>query len=172
MTGDVGAQSGDPAAPSAPGAPAAPPANAAEARAQRDADIANPAFADALDRGDFAARARWNLQRDLLNAADPTGEVAAAMSNDERPGEIQDSRAVELRGSANYLRNLGLNEEQVRETLTGKAPSDAEVALAKQWKAESFKSKEFRERLFAGEPAERQQLLIANIILSSVPERK
>ena len=46
-----------------------------------------------------------------------------------------------------------MSEVQVRETLEGKEPTAAEVDLAKRWKAQTFKSKEFAARLFAGEVA-------------------
>jgi hypothetical protein len=80
---------------------------------------------------------------------------------------LPNAAAVELRGAAGYLREMGLNDVQVRETLEGKEPTAEEVAIARQCKAQSFKSQDFVKRMMAGEPDVRRQLLVANIILSS-----
>jgi hypothetical protein len=164
---DAAAQAAAPAAPAASSAPATPPANATEARALLDSRMADKGWGQKLFAGDAAATTEYRSLRDLINKPDLTGEVAAAMSNDDHPGIIQDSRAVELRGSAGFLRDLGLNETQVAETLSGKQPSEAEIDMARQWKIQSFKSKEWVARLMSGEPDERRQLLVANIILTA-----
>jgi hypothetical protein len=151
MTDAAAAQPGAPAAPAAPSAPAAPPVNAAEARTVLDARMGDKSWGAKLFAGDVAVTTEYRGLRELINKPDLTGEVAAAMSGDPHPSIIQDSRAVELRGSAGFLRDLGLNEQQVKETLEGKEPSQAEIEMAKQWKAQTFKSKEFVNRLFAGD---------------------
>ena len=162
-----------------PGAPAAtppvvpagpPPTNAAEARTVLDGKMADKLWGARLLSGDVAAKTEWRELQDLINRPDSSDAVAAAMSSADPRGIIQDSGAVELRGMAGHLREMGLSEVQVRETLEGKEPTADEVDLAKRWKAQTFKSKEFAARLFAGEPDARQSLLAANIILSSVKE--
>lgn len=132
-----------------------------------DTRMADKQWGAKLFAGDVPVTTEYRSLRDLINKPDLTGEVAAAMSNQDHGGIIQDSSVVELRGAAGFLREMGLNETQVAETLSGKEPSQAEIDMAKQWKTQTFKSKEFVNRLFAGEPDARQQLLVANIILSS-----
>jgi hypothetical protein len=152
------------------GAPAAPPTNGVEARVVLNGKMADNQWAAKLLSGDVTAKTEWRELQDLINRPDSTDAVAAAMSSADPRGIIQDSGAVALRGMAGHLREMGLSEVQVRETLEGKEPTAAEVDLAKRWKAQTFKSKEFAARLFAGEPDARQSLLAANIILSSVKE--
>ena len=149
---DVTAQSGDSAAAAAPGAPAAPPSTAAEARAQRDADIQNPAFREALDRGDIGAKTRWNAQRDLISGPDPTDAVARAMSSEEPQGIIQNSDDVEMRGLADFYRGRGFNEVQTAEVLSNKPHTQAEKDMAATSRQQQLKSKEFQARFNAGEP--------------------
>jgi hypothetical protein len=165
---DASAQGGAAGA-AAPGAsaPATPPTNAAEAQAVLNTKFADKAWGAKLLSGDGPTTTEYRGLRELINKPDPTDAVKVAMSSDDKQGFIQDSSVVELRGAAGFLRDLGLNEQQVAETLQGKQPSEAEIQMAKAWKTQSFKSKEFVNRLFAGEPDARQQLLVANIILSS-----
>jgi hypothetical protein len=159
-----------PAAPAASSAPTAPPTNAAEARIALDGKMVDKEWGAKLFSGDAATTTEYRSLQDLINRPDSTDAVAAAMSSADHGGIIQDSGTVELRGQAGYLRELGLNELQVKETLEGKEPTAAEVDMAARWKAHSFKSKEFVTRLMSGEPEARQQLLVANIILTSAKE--
>jgi hypothetical protein len=146
--------------------PAAPPANAAEARTVLDARMGDKAWGAKLFAGDVATTTEYRDLRALINNPDPADSVTVAMSSQDL-GMLPNAAAVELRGAAGYLREMGLNDVQVRETLEGKEPTAEEVAIARQWKAQSFKSQDFVKRMMAGEPDVRRQLLVANIILSS-----
>ncbi len=152
--------------PGTPGAPPAPPANAAEARATLDARIADKSWGAKLIGGDVAANTEYRELRALVDSPDPTDKVELAMSGADL-GFLPDSSVVQMTHVADMLRDAGFNELQVRETLSGRAASDAEVAMAKAWKAENLKSKEFTARLMSSEPDAVRQLLVANVILTS-----
>ncbi len=152
--------------PGASGVPAAPPATAAEARAVLDTRIADKSWGAKLIGGDVATNTEYRALRALVDSPDPTDKVELAMSGADL-GFLADSSIVQMTHVADMLRDAGFNELQVRETLSGRPASQAEVDMANQWKAENLKSKEFQARLMSGEPDAVRQLLVANVILSS-----
>ena len=149
-----------------PGAPAAPPATPQEARARLDGLIKDREYGARLLAGESDANSEFRALQAMADSPDPSAKVELAMSGADL-GEIPDSSIVQMGHMAAMLRDAGFNELQVRETLSGREASQAEVDMANQWKAENLKSKEFVARLMAGEPSAIRELLVANVILTS-----
>jgi hypothetical protein len=113
-----------------------------------------------------AANTEYRELRAMADNPETSDTVTAAMSGGDL-GLMPDSDTRLMANMANMLRENGLNEQQVRETLEGRPASQAEVDMANQWKAQNLKSKEFLARLMSNEPVAVRELLVANIILTS-----
>jgi hypothetical protein len=148
-----------------PDTPPAPPANATEARAVLDSRLADREWGAKLLSGDVAANTEYRELRAKADNPETADTVTVAMSGDI--GIMPDSDMALLANMAGMLREHGLNERQVRETLEGREASQAEVDMARMWKNQNLKSKEFVARWLSGEPEAVRQMLVANIILTS-----
>lgn len=127
---------------------------------QLDEKFADPKFRAKLDAGSTVARTEFDQ---LVTAAAASDPVKAAMTN-SLP-EIPDSSLLQMATAAGWLRDLGLSENVVEETLSGKAARPKEVALAKQWRADHEADPEWVKRLLAGGDKEKRELALANIII-------
>jgi hypothetical protein len=152
-------------APVLPGAPPAPPTNAAEARVRLDGLVNNKDFGAKLLSGDVSANREFTDLQAMVEKGRVADQVEAALSGDI--GDMPDSSLKEMAGAADMLRDMGFNPLQVRETISGREASAAEVEMATRWKAQNLKSQEFQKRLLSGEPDAARQLMVANIILTS-----
>jgi hypothetical protein len=150
-----------------PAAPPAAPSTPTEAATRLDTLRADPKWTTALLSGGPAQTREFHELHALVAKGD---NVDMAMAGVMQPGIIQDSGHVEMMGTAAMLREMGFNPKQVRETLEGKPATQADIDIATTWKAQNMNSKEFRTRLFAGEPDAKRLLRAANIILSSPKE--
>jgi len=142
--------------------PAAPPTNAAEAIARLDTLRADKSWSEKLVTGDSAATKEWN---DLHHLAATGDDVDVALSG--TLPNLPSSSVREMAGTAEMLKSMGFTPLQIRETLSGREASQAEVDMATAWKAQNLGSKDFTDRLMRNEPDAIRQLLVANIILSS-----
>jgi hypothetical protein len=144
----------------------APPATAAEARAVLDTRIADKDWGAKLLAGDAAAGREFHELQAKADSPDRSAKVDLAMSGADL-GFLADSSVVQMMHMAGLLRETGFNELQVRETLSDREASQAEVEMARTWKAQNLKSKEFQTRWLSGDPEAVRQMLVANIILTS-----
>jgi hypothetical protein len=156
------------AAPATP-APPAPPANAAEAATRLDQLKQDPKWTEALMRGGPAQTQEFHSLHEVISKGD---NIDVAMSGVLPPGIIQDGAAVEMRGTAELLQTMGFTPLMIRETLSGKEATQAEVDMATKWKADHFSNAEWVKRLMSGDVEARRHLLTANIILNSPIEKK
>src|SRR5258706_5353571 len=154
------------AQPGTPGAPAAPPATPQEASARLDGLIKDREYGARLLAGESDANSEFRSLQAMADSPDPSAKVALAMSGSDL-GFLPDSSIVQMGHMAGMLRDAGFNELQVRETLSGRPASQAEIDMAKAWKAENLKSKDFTDRLMRNEPEAVRQPLVANRILTS-----
>jgi hypothetical protein len=141
-----------------------PPATPAAAATRLTQLKADPAWTKAWLSGSGPQAKEYN---DLSELAAKGDKVDLAMAGVMEDGPFQDSGHLQNIAMATMLREIGFNELQVRETLSGRPASQAEVDMANQWKAQNLKSKEFLTRLMAGEPTAVRELWVANIILTS-----
>jgi hypothetical protein len=149
-----------------PGAPAAPPKNSAEARAVLDSRIADKDWGAKLLASDGATKTEYQQLRALVDSPDPSDRVELAMSGADL-GFLPDSSIVQMSHVAEMLRDMGFPPTAIRETLSGKEATQADVDMANAWKTENLRSKEYVTRLMSGEPSAARQLMVANLILSS-----
>jgi hypothetical protein len=130
-----------------------------------DSRLADKAWGAKLLSGDVAANTEYRELRAKADNPETVDTVTVAMSGDI--GIMPDSDMALMANMAGMLREYGLNELQVRETLEGREASQAEVDMARLWKNQNLKSKEFTAKLMSGDPDAARQLMVANIILTS-----
>ncbi len=144
-------------------APPAAPANAMEARTRLDARIADKDFGAKVLSGDISANREF---RDLQNmaASDDDSTIAAAMSGNI--GEMPDSSVKLMSETAGMLREIGIREEIIEQTLKGHEVSAEEYKLVEAWKARQMKDPVFVKAYLSGDPEAGQKMTLAAIILS------
>jgi hypothetical protein len=142
--------------------PAAPPTNAAEARVQLDTLRSNADWNAKLLAGSGPETNQWRDLHTMIAAGD---NVELAMSG--ALPDVPDSQLKLMAGTAEMLKSMGFPPQAIRETLSGKEATQADVDRATAWKTENLKSKDFVDRLMRGEPDATRQLWVANVILSS-----
>jgi hypothetical protein len=152
-----------------PGATAtpAPPANGAEARAVLDSRIADPAWGAKLLHGDVDARREYSELRAKADAADPADKVAAAMAGVMPDTPFQDSGHVLMVNTTNMLRELGIRDPVIKQTLEGYEISQEEHDVVARWKADRMKDSEWVKKWLSGEGEQAREMMLANIVLSS-----
>ncbi len=149
--------------PGASGAPAAPPANAAEARSRLDALIADKNRGAKLLAGDAEVNREFRSLSDMAaNVDDNT--IAAAMSGEI--GEFPDSGVKQMAATAAMLREIGISEEIIEQTLKGHEVSPEEYKLVEAWKARQMRDPIFVKSYLSGDAEARQKMTLAAIILS------
>jgi hypothetical protein len=146
----------------------APPANAAEAATRLDQLKQDPKWTEALMRGGPEETRTFHSLHELISNGDSIDQAIAGVM---QPGGIQDSGHMEMMGAAEMLKGMGFTPLMIRETLSGKAATQAEVDVAKKWKADNFSNAEYLKRLFSGDFQARREMLTANIILNSPLEK-
>jgi hypothetical protein len=142
----------------------APPANATEARARLDALIADKARGAKLVAGDAEVTREYRELRAKADNPDPADTVAAAMSGNL--GEMPDSSVKMMAETAGMLREIGIREEVIADTLRGHEVSPNEYKLVEAWKARQMKDPVFVKAYLSGDPEARQKMTLAAIVLS------
>jgi hypothetical protein len=146
-----------------PGVPPAPPANAQEARTRLDALIADTGRGAKLLAGDVETNREFS-ELTALAAGEDASTVAAAMSGNL--GDMPDSSVRLMANTADMLREVGIREEIIEQTLKGHEVSAEEYKLVEAWKARKMKDPVFVKSYLSGEPEARQKMTLASIILS------
>jgi hypothetical protein len=142
----------------------APPSTPAEAATRLDALKADPTWTKALLSGAPAQTREFHQLHELVDKGD---NIDQAMSGVLPAGIIQDGAQVEMMGTAEMLKGMGFTPLSIRETLSGKEATQAEVDMATRWKAEKFSNADWVKLLMSGDVEARRHLLVANVILSS-----
>ena len=146
-----------------PVTPAAPPANAQEARTVLDARIADRDWGAKLLAGDAATNREYRGLQDMAaNSDDST--IAVALSGNI--GEFPDSRVKIMSETAGMLREIGIREEIIEQTLRGHIVSPEEYKLVEAWKSRQLKDPVFVKAYLSGDPEARQKMTLAAIVLS------
>ena len=142
--------------------PAAPPANAAEARAQLDTLRSNADFNAKLLAGSGPETNQWRDLHTMIAAGD---NVEIALSG--ALPDVPDSELKTMAGTAQFLKELGINEGTIRQTLSDYEVTQAEFDAVTAFKAERFRDAEWKKRLLAGDGLAVRELTLSNIVLSS-----
>jgi len=127
-----------------------------------DRRIADPAFGAKLKAGDTEARAEF--QR-LTVAAAEANPIEAAMTG--ALPEMPDSDLLLMANTTGMLRDIGISDDVIRETLTGHEVTQAEHDATNRWLKQHEADKEWCKKLRAGDIEAKQKFMLASIILSS-----
>jgi hypothetical protein len=115
----------------------------------------------------FAGNPEANRElRELTSKASGTDDsvVAAVMSGE--PGKMPTTETHIMAGTAGMLREMGISEEVIEQTLKGHQVSEQEYKLTQAWKARHMKDPEFVKRFLNGDTEAREKMTLADIILS------
>jgi hypothetical protein len=146
-----------------PGPPPAPPANATEARARLDGLMADKDWGAKLLAGDADTKREY-FSLSSMAANTDASTIAVAMSGNI--GEFPDSRMKMMSDTAGMLREIGIREEIIAQTLQGHEVSADEFKLVEAWKARQMKDPVFTKAWLSGDPEARQKMTLAAIVLS------
>jgi hypothetical protein len=144
-------------------APPAPPANATEASSRLAALSADKAWSGKLLSGDTSATKEFNSLTTMV--AEGGDGVAVAMSGVLPPAANGEMR--EMAGLTEFLRDTGITDDVIRQTLSGHEVTQAEFDATKRWHDQHMRDKEFTKKWLAGDPEAAKQMTLAHIILGS-----
>jgi hypothetical protein len=147
----------------APAAPPAPPSNVQEARTQLAALVADKERGAKLFAGDVETNRQFS-QLTAIASRDDDSTVAAAMAG--KLGDMPDSTARIMAGTADMLREIGIKEAIIEQVLQGHEVTAEEYKLTEAWKARQMKDPVFVKAYLSGEVEPREKMTLANIILS------
>lgn len=142
---------------------AAPPANAIEARTVLDSRMADPEWGAKIFAGN--PDANRELRELTSKAASSDDSVVAAVMSGE-PGRMPTTETHIMAGTAGMLREVGVSEEAIEQTLKGHQVSEQEYKLVQAWKGRHMKDPEFVKRFLNGDTEAREKMTLANIVLS------
>lgn len=148
--------------------PATPPASPAEAASRLETRMADPAWRDAYLSGNGPEVAESRSLHEMIASGDDP--VASAMT-----GAMPDLPSSEHRlmsQTADVLRDHGIREEVIRETLEARPASDQDRAIALAWKNQHMRDEGWVKRYMTGDSDARREMTLANIILSSPQPEK
>jgi hypothetical protein len=141
----------------------APPANAMEARTQLDARLADKDWGARLTAGDANANREF---RDLQSMAATSDDSTIAVAMSGNIGEMPDSSLKLMSETAGMLRNIGVREEIIEQTLRGHEVSPDEYKLVEAWKVRQMKDPVFVKAYLGGDPEAQRLMTLASVILS------
>jgi hypothetical protein len=148
--------------------PSATPATAVEAGARLDVLAKDPNFLNRLMAGNMETKAEFERLHELIVKGDRVGDVLAGLGS---PPEFETTMAGELStrntiAAVEALREIGLREDQIRDTLTDTSNYSAEdVATALRAKSEMMGSEEFRARFLRADSEAVRMMATANHII-------
>jgi hypothetical protein len=140
----------------------APPANAVEAGARLETLKADGGWADKVLSGDVAATKEFNELHVMIDAGDRVESAMAGILPD-----VPDSGHRLMASTAEMLREIGIRDEVIEQTLRGHEVSAAEYKLVEAWKARQMKDPVFVKSYLSGEAVAREKMTLCNIVLSS-----
>jgi hypothetical protein len=143
-----------------------PPASAAEASTRLNELKADPAWRDRFLAGGLTEQREMTSLQELLNKSDnPDVDRAMAGLLDDAP--IQRSGHMQMIGAAQMFRDIGIRDEVIRETLTGKEVTQAEHDAVKALKAERMRDHAWVKEYMAGNGQHKREMMLMNIVLTS-----
>jgi hypothetical protein len=147
-----------------PGAPPAPPANAAEARTQLDALLGSKEEGAKLLAGDAEVNRRYRDLRAMADNPDPADAVTAALTGNL--GSIPDSSVKMMADTAGMLREIGISEPVIEQTLRGHEVSALEMKQVEAWRARAMSDQTFVKLWLSGDMEARRKMALSQIIVS------
>jgi hypothetical protein len=152
--------------PAAPPSPAPAPATAAEAATRLNELKSDVAWRDRYLGGGVTEAREITALQEMLNKSDnPDVDRAMAGLLDDSP--IQRSGHLQMIGVAGWLRENGVRDEVVRQTLTSHEVTQAEFDAVKNLKAERMKDHAWVKEFLAGNGQHKRDMTLMNIVLTS-----
>jgi hypothetical protein len=149
-----------------PAPPPAPPANAAEAATRLNELTADTAWRDRYLAGGLTEAREIHALQEMLNKSDnPDVDRAIAGLLDDSP--IQRSGHLQMIGVAGWLRDNGVRDEVIRQTLTGQEVTQAEHDAVARLKAERMSDHAWTKEFLAGNGQHKRDMTLMNIVLTS-----
>lgn len=142
----------------------APPTNAAEAATRLAALSADKTWSTNLLAGDVAAAKEFADLTTLVASGDPVEQAMAGLI--PRDG-LPSSDVVLMAKTTEMLRDFGIRDEVIQQTLTGQEITQAEHDAAKAWKTRISSDPVWVQRYLKGDAECREKMTLADIILSS-----
>jgi hypothetical protein len=143
---------------------AAAPTNAVEARTQLDVRLADKEWGAKLIAGDANTNKDFRDLTAMVSNEDAS-TVAAAMSGNI--GDMPDSSTKLMANTAEMLREIGIRDDVIEQTLQSPPVTSAEYKLAEAWKARQLKDPVFVKAYLSGDPEAREKMTLCDIVLSS-----
>ena len=149
------------------GAPPPPaPTNAAEAATRINELTADVAWRDRYLAGGVTEKREITALQEAIHKGDnPDVDKAMAGVLDDAP--FQRSGHMQMIGAAQMLREVGIRDEVIRETLTGKGVTQAEHDAVARLKAERMRDHAWTKEFLAGNGEHKRDMMLMNIVLSS-----
>jgi hypothetical protein len=146
-----------------PGTPPAPPANAQEARTRLSAFVADNGKGAKLLSGDVETNREFT-QLTAMASGEDASTVAAAMAGNV--AESPSSSVKLMADIAGMLREIGIREEIIEQTLKGHEVSAEEYKLVEAYKSRLFKDPTFVRSFLSNDQEAKQKIMLISIIES------
>jgi hypothetical protein len=153
------------APPVVPPAPTAP-SNPAEAASRLSELKADTAWRDRYLAGGVTEKREITALQEMLNKSD-NPDVDRAMAGVLDDGPFQRSSHMQMIGIAGMLRELGIRDEVIRETLIGKEVTKAEHDAVARLKADRMRDHAWVREFLAGNGQHKRDMTLMNIVLTS-----
>ena len=153
---------------SQPRSPRAAPKTPAEAKDQLDAMKADKGWRDDFLRGNVSARTEFDAAHRALAEADRVDQAVEGRLVEPGFETLTEGQlpARDLNGAVADLRAGGLDDQSIRQILSGDATLTAEqIALAKELKLQKFSDADWRARLLAGDAVAKRELTVISAAL-------
>jgi hypothetical protein len=137
------------------------PAEATERLEQLGAD---PAWRDQFLAGNGPQKAEFQSLTELAAKGD---SIDAALAGRLLDAPIQPSTHVINMGVAAALKDAGLADDVIRQTLSGHQVTQQEYDLVARWKQDRFRDKTWVQEFLSGSREHQRDMTLADIVLSS-----
>lgn len=152
-----------PPAPPAPNLPSSP----AEAATRINELKADTAWRDRYLAGGLVEKYEMTALHEMILSKSDNPDVDKAIAGIRDDSVIQRSEHMEMIGVAGHLRELGIRDEIIRETLTGKEVTQAEYDAVARLKADRMSDHAWTKEFLAGNGQHKRDAMLMDIVLSS-----
>jgi hypothetical protein len=146
-----------------PGAPPAP-STPAEANTVLQSRLADKAWGAKLLANDVEVTREYRALREKADNPDPADTVAVAMSGNV--GDVPDSQVALMADTAGMLREIGISEPVIEQTLRGHEVSALEMKQVEAWRARAMSDQTFVKLWLSGDMEARRKMALSQIIVS------
>jgi hypothetical protein len=114
--------------------------------------------------GDAEVNRSYRALRAMADNPDPADTVAVAMSGNV--GDVPDSQVALMADTAGMLREIGISEPVIEQTLRGHEVSALEMKQVEAWRARAMSDQAFIKSWLSGDMEARRKMALSQIIVS------